>query len=56
MQGIDGKFALLKMAQTHLCVKWKKIIDKDLSLSQADAEYFEAVEAGFGLNYATISA
>ena len=31
MQGIDGKFALLKMAQTHLCVKWKNLTDNQTS-------------------------
>ena len=35
MQGIDGKFALLKMAQTHLCVKWKKLDDEEIQASEA---------------------
>ena len=34
MQGIDGKFALLKMAQTHLCVKWKNLTDNNISAEE----------------------
>ena len=40
MQGIDGKFALLKMAQTHLCVKWKELTDNENY--SADERYFLA--------------
>ena len=40
MQGIDGKFALLKMAQTHLCVKWKNLTD-NTTLSAEEKAYLQ---------------
>ena len=48
MQGIDGKFALLKMAQTHLCVKWKNLTDKTLS----EFQEFQANSGLFAQAYA----
>lgn len=40
MQGIDGKFALLKMAQTDLSVKRKKLTDKNI-LSAEEKAYLQ---------------
>ena len=40
MQGIDGKFALLKMAQTDLSVKRKKLTDKN-TLSAEEMAYLQ---------------
>ena len=50
MQGIDGEFALLKMAQTHLCVKWKNLTDNQLS------ERLEYEQAITGREFAFLSA
>ena len=53
MQGIDGEFALLKMAQTHLCVKWKNLTDNQMS------DYRESQEAlaysGMNFAFATVN-
>ena len=52
MQGIDGKFALLKMAQTDLSVKRKKLTD-NTELSEAlEAQMF----ANSGMRFATLAA
>ncbi len=52
MTGFDGIFALLKIVRADLSVKWKKIHDKDSSLSEADVAYLNAVKGGFAPQFA----